>query len=93
MSKYRKCISITVILAMVIMISGCQTATKKFGGNMTIELPSGQKLETIDWEDDSLWYLTRAMEENEKPETHMLQQSSEFGIFEGTVTIVETKEK
>ena len=44
----------------------------------------------ITWKDGgSLWYLTRPMREDEKPETHVFKQSSSYGIFEGTVTIVE----
>ena len=50
---------------------------------MTLELEPGQKLEMITWKDDSLWYLTRPMQDGEEPETHTFQQSSEFGVFEG----------
>lgn len=71
---------------------GCQGAVKSFGGSMTIELEPNTKLELITWkDDDSLWYCTRPMREDEIAETHTYQQQSEFGIFEGTVTIVETK--
>ena len=35
-----------------------------------------------------MWYLTRPMRDDEEPETHTFQQSSEFGVFEGTVTII-----
>ena len=62
------------------------------GGNTTINLEPNQKLELITWkDDDSLWYLTRPMREDEEAEIHTYQQSSEFHIFEGTVTIIETK--
>ena len=74
------------------MLTGCQGATKSFGGSMTIELEPNTKLELITWKDDSLWYCTRPMREDEIAETHTYQQQSEFGVFEGTVTIVETKE-
>lgn len=72
-------------------LSGCtpQTMAKNYGGKVTIELQPGKKLEEITWKDDSLWYLTRPMNSDETPETHTFQQSSEFGVFEGTVTIVE----
>lgn len=76
---------------MVIMLTGCQSATKSLGGSMTIELEPNTKLELITWKDDSLWYLTRPMAEDDIAETHTYQQSSEWGVFEGTVTIVETK--
>lgn len=31
------------------------------------------------------------MTESDTAETHTFQQSSEFGVFEGTITIVESK--
>lgn len=83
-----------IIAAMMcaVSMSGCQGAVKSMGGSMILELPAGVKLEEITWKDDSLWYLTRPMREGEEAETHTFQQSSEFGVFEGTVTLVETKE-
>lgn len=84
-----------VVLAMsmmVTMLTGCQSVTKSFGGSMTINLEPNTKLELITWKDDSLWYCTRPMREDDIAETHTYQQQSEFGVFEGTVTIVETKE-
>lgn len=77
---------------MATMLTGCQGATKSFGGSMTIELEPNTKLELITWKDNSLWYCTRPMREDDIAETHTYQQQSEFGVFEGTVTIVETKE-
>lgn len=77
---------------MAILLTGCQGATKSFGGSMTLELEPNTKLEMITWKDDSLWYCTRPMREDEVAETHTYQQQSEFGVFEGTVTIVESKE-
>ena len=69
------------------------SSNKSLGGNMTLKLEPGLKLEEITWKEDSLWYLTRPMREEEEPETHTFQQSSEFGILEGTVTVVESKEE
>lgn len=74
------------------LISCDQGMAKNFGGNMTLELEPNQKLETITWKDDNLWYLTRPMNEEDVAETHTFRQSSEFGIMEGTVTVVETKD-
>lgn len=94
MSIKKKIIAFGIVAAMGISLTGCEQAmTKSLGGNMTIKLEPGTKLETIDWEDDSLWYLTRPMRENEQPETYKLKQSSEFGVFEGTVTIIESREQ
>ena len=79
------------VVLLSVFLTGCtQGATRSFGGNMTLELEPGQKLEMITWKEDSLWYLTRPMRDDEEPETHTFQQSSEFGVFEGTVTIVES---
>ena len=33
------------------------------------------------------------MREDEEAETHVFQQSNDFGIMEGSVTIIETKEE
>lgn len=79
-------------LVSISLLTGCQIATKSFGGSMTMRLEPNQKLEMITWKEDSLWYLTKPMTEEDIAETHTFQQASEFGIFEGTVTIVETKE-
>lgn len=74
------------------ILTGCgQSMTKSFGGSMTITLEPNTKLEFITWKDDSLWYCTRPMRSDEVPETHTYHQQSEFGVFEGTVTIVESK--
>ena len=92
MKKWKKIIGVIgTICAMC--ISGCtaQQAAKNYGGSTTIELPVNQKLEENTWKDDSLWYLIRPMTENDIVETHTFQQSSSFGIFEGTVTIIESK--
>ena len=60
---------------------------------MELELPANQKLEEITWKDDDIWYLTRPMREDEEAETHVFQASSSWGVFEGTVTVIEKKEE
>lgn len=92
----KKILAVVLAVAMVVILcvslTGCQATTKSFGGSMKIELEPNTKLELITWKDDSLWYLTRPMWEDDIAETHTYKQQSEFGVFEGTVTIVETKE-
>lgn len=90
----KKILHIIVTTAIVgTIITGCQQSmTKKLGGNMTLELEPNQKLEEITWKDDSLWYLTRPMRNDEKAETHIFQQSTDFGVFEGTIAVIESKE-
>ena len=88
----KKIITGLCVLSTICMLTGCQSATRSMGGSTTINLEPNQKLELITWkDDDSLWYLTRPMREDEEAETHTYQQSSEFHLFEGTVTIIETK--
>lgn len=82
------------VLVIVIIIVGVfrpQNLAKNLGGNVTVDLPEDTKLEEITWKDDSLWYLTRPMRDDEEAEVHTFQQSSNFGIFEGTVTVIEHK--
>lgn len=81
---------VTISIA-ALSFTGCQTTTKSFGGTTTIKLEPNTKLELITWKDDSLWYCTRPMREDEIAETHTYQQKSEFGVFEGTVAIIESK--
>ena len=80
-----------LLIIMMVCLTGCHNTTRSFGGSMTVELPKGQKLEEITWKDADLWYLTRPMTEDDIAEVHTFQESSEFGVFEGTVTIIETK--
>lgn len=91
-----KRIYVGVLLSTILLLcllTGCdQGVAHSFGGDMTLELEPGQKLEMITWKDNSLWYLTRPMQDGEEPKTHTFQQSSEFGVFEGTVTIIESAE-
>ena len=83
------------ILILSLSLCGCteQSMTRELGGSMDLELPANQKLEEITWKDDNLWYLTRPMREDEEAETHVFQASSAWGVFEGTVTVIEKKEK
>lgn len=87
----KKILSVILIIILVISLCGCQAA-RNLGGDVTIELEPNQKLEMITWKNSDLWYLTRPMTANDVAETHVFQESSIFGIVEGTVTIIETKE-
>ena len=88
----KKAITLLMAVSFALTLSGCQQmGAKSFGGEMTLTLEPNRKLEEITWKEDSLWYLTRPMREGEAPETHTFQQSSEWGVFEGTVTVVESK--
>ena len=88
---------LTAISILIASLTGCQTATKSYGGKTTIKLEPNQKLEEITWKDNSLWYLTRPMTNEDiglvrYHKELSFQQQSNFGVFEGTVTIIESKE-
>ena len=88
----KKAIYILLLSAAVVSFTGCQSTARNLGGDITLELEPGLKLEEITWKEDSLWYLTRPMREDEKPETHVFKQSRDWGVFEGSVTVVEKEE-
>lgn len=89
----KKIISIILAIMMIATLTGCscQYVTKNFGGEMTVYLDKNEKLVNVTWKEDSLWFLTKPMTEDDVAETYQFKEDSEFGIMEGIVTIVETK--
>lgn len=86
-----KKILISIMLSCM-LITGCsQIGAKKYGGSYTHELPKGEKLVNVTWKDDTLWYLTEPMNEDYEPITYKFKADSVYGVFEGTVTVVESK--
>lgn len=90
-------VGIVLYLIIALSISGCHGAgsnyaVKYYGGETTVELQPGQKLEEITWKDDSLWILSRPMRNDETAETHKFYEDSQWGVFEGVVTIMEKEE-
>lgn len=85
-------IAIIIIAIFLFICHSCssQGQARNWGGEMTITLDPGVKLEEITWkDDDSLWYVTRPMREDEFAETHVFQADTVFGVFEGKIIIVE----
>lgn len=87
----KKIVVIVAILTLGFCLCGCQEITRNFGGTTEIDLEPGLKLEEITWKDDDLWYLTRPMTDGDIAETHTFEESSLWGICEGTVIIREHK--
>lgn len=90
------CIALVVVLIFLFLCHACsgQNQARNWGGEMTITLEPGVKLEEITWKDeDTLWYVTRPMREDEFAETHTFQADTVFGVFEGEITIVEQEAK
>lgn len=89
--KKKLLISLLTFATSAMLLTGCQSMARSFGGTHTIELPKNEKLELITWKDDELWYLTRPMREGEEPEIWTYQESANFGVVEGKVIIKESK--
>ena len=86
----KKILKATAAAILLISMTGCQqTAAKRWGGEATIELKEGQKLQEVTWKDDSLWILTRDRHEDEKPETYTFYEENDLNVLEGKVTLIE----
>lgn len=79
------------IVAFAILMTGCNAITRYYGGTTTINLEPNSKFVDITWKDNSLWILTKSMQENDIAETYFFEEDSNFGILEGKVIIVEQK--
>jgi hypothetical protein len=80
-------------LTLALILTGCTDnyTTKTLGGNTVINLPPNQKLITVTWKDNQLWYLYQPMSPSDTPTTNIFQEKSEYGILQGNVTIIESK--
>jgi hypothetical protein len=84
----------TIVTLFLLMLAGCteQQMARQFGGTASIDLPRGTKLVTVTWKQgDTIWYLVRPMREGEQPEEYGFQESSSFGMVEGTVVLRESR--
>lgn len=75
----------------VLLIAACTDnyRAKNMGGTMKVELPAGQRLVTVTWKEQELWYLTRPRTAEEQPVTWTFKEKSDLGIQEGTVILQE----
>ena len=80
-----------LVLALVVTLTSCNSIARHFGGNQTISIPAGEKLKNVTWEGNDLWYLTRKMNPTDSAETYQLQEQSNLGVLQGTITLIETK--
>lgn len=62
---------------------------RKFGGDQTITLAPGQRLDNITWKESEIWILSHPAKDGEPAEVHTFHEKSSFGVIEGTITIVE----
>jgi len=84
---------LSIIAVSLILFTSCtqNEIAKNYGGNLTVEIPKGQKLVNVTWKEDEIWYLTRTMDSTDKVETFTFQEKSSFGVWEGTITLKESK--
>ena len=87
----KKLAVLATIVFVLLGCSGCNMMAKSYGGTTSVDLPTGQKLTEVTWKDNSLWYLTRPMREEEEAETWTFQEQSNSGIMEGKVILKESK--
>lgn len=83
-----------VILASTLLFSCTPNQrVKALGGSMNVDIPQGNKFVVATWKtqdnSSSLWYTYRPMRADETPETWTMQEQSNFGVWEGTVTFTE----
>lgn len=88
----KKKICVALAIMATLSLAGCQATTRKLGYSATIKLEPNLKLEEITWKGASLWYLIRPMTKDDVAETHTFKESSNLGIIQDTVTVIETKE-
>lgn len=88
----KKKLILLAISTVMIFSTGCtaQERAKYYGGEYTFKLPSNAKLINVTWKEDTLWYLTRPMKESETAESYEFKADSSYGVFEGTVHIIES---
>ena len=86
-----------IFLMAIVALAICSSCTsnqrvKTFGGTATMDLKPGEKLVTIDWDkSEHIWYLTRPMTASDTAVTYTFQESSNFGVVQGTYIVKEHK--
>ena len=83
--------TLTFLVIVIIIMLQSNYTTRNHGGNVTINIEENRKLVNVTWKNSSLWILTREMNENDIAESYKFVEDSNFGIFEGTVNIIESK--
>lgn len=94
MSYEAKSSVFTLILTLIILAifyGGCteQSRIRQWGSDAEMKLTPCTKLVNMDWKGSDLWFLTRPMRDGEKAETWTFDESSDWGLWKGKVTIVE----
>lgn len=86
----KKIITILMLLAVLAACTDKRMA-RRWGSAYRIELPKGKHLLEVTWKEDNLWMLTCPMDSGHKPKTYKFSEDSSWGLYEGEITIVESK--
>lgn len=75
------------------MFIGCTNNgnARLYGGTQTICVTSGHKLVNVTWKDVDFWILSRPMRDGETPETHVFEELSQYGVFQGKIILKEKR--
>ena len=81
------------LFVMILISSSCtdNSRARLWGGDMTVNVPTDQKVVNVIWKDSDMWILTRPMNESDKPETFSFSEKSTFGMLQGTITLKESR--
>lgn len=80
-----------ITLLITLFVSACteQSCARQYGGESDVSIPCGRKLVIATWKDNDLWFLTRAWKDGDQAESYVFNESSSWGLMEGTVNIKE----
>ena len=79
-------------LVLAFLLAGCteQQRARTLGGNVDMDVAPCRKVMNVTWKPEgSLWILTRPMRLDETPERLTFNEKSNFGMVEGSVTLIE----
>ena len=84
---------VLIVFILILIFRSCsnQGMTKNWGGEMDMYLDPNRKLVEVTWKDDSIWYLTKPMTDDDIAEEYEFAESDAIGLLEGTLRIHETK--
>lgn len=82
-----------VVVILFSCLRGCssQSVAKNWGGDMEVTLEPNQKLMEVTWKDNSLWFLTKQMGDDDVAESYSFYEKDPLGMLEGCVNIKEQK--
>lgn len=84
-------ILLVIVLTMIAIFCIENQGARGSGGNMTVQLPKGQKVTMATWKGLSLFYMLEPMEEGYIPKTKIFVGDSNWGILQSKITFIESK--